>query len=203
MTSKRICAALLVPAFLAVFAAAAWATDSDSDGLPDDYERDYGTDKDLADTDGDSLSDWAEIAVTGTDPTMADTDGDSEDDGADTAPLDPGTDLDGGTTVSFSSYPTSTGFALSGVTPMDGCGVMVHDGRLTYSLDVAQAKGVRLPFSLGAHYDSSWQWDGYLGNWGCDIDAKYTVNGYGDVTVRRPPYGAMTWVKSGSTYCGV
>ncbi len=201
MTARHTAAALVLPAFLALFAAAAWATDSDSDGLSDDYEKDYGTDKNNADTDGDSVSDWAEITITGTDPNMADTDGDGDDDGVDTAPLDPGTDLDGGTAATFASYPTSTGYALSGETPTDGCGVMVHDGRLTYSLAVAQAKGIRLPFDLQLHYDSSWQYDGYMGwNWSCIFDTTYSVNGSGDLTLRQPPYGAMTWTKSGSTY---
>jgi RHS repeat-associated protein len=201
MTSKRPLGVLLVPAFLAVFAGAAWATDTDSDGLSDDFESAYGTKTNDADSDDDGISDAAEITITGTDPNMADTDGDGDDDGVDAAPLDPGTDLDGGTAATFASYPTSPGYALSGETPTDGCGVMVHDGRLTYSLAVAQAKGIRLPFDLQLHYDSSWQYDGYVGkNWSCVLDTTYSVNGSGDLTLRQPPYGAMTWTKSGSTY---
>jgi RHS repeat-associated protein len=197
MTSKRLALAVVLPAFVACFAAAAWATDTDSDGLSDDYESAYGTLSNDSDSDDDGLSDGAEITVTGTDPNMADTDGDGTDDGADTLPLDPGTDLDGVNPPSFNGYPTSPGYALSGETPTDGCGVMVHDGRLTYSLAVAQTKGIRLPFDLQLHYDSSWQYDGYVGkNWSCILDARASYSSSaGGVLVDLPPEGRTIWTE--------
>ncbi len=51
-------------------------TDSDSDGLTDLLEEFYGTDPDVADTDGDGINDFNELAEYGTDPLLADTDDD-------------------------------------------------------------------------------------------------------------------------------
>ncbi len=51
--------------------------DSDSDGINDDLESHYGTDKDKADTDGDGLSDYQEIFELGTNPSKADSNGSS------------------------------------------------------------------------------------------------------------------------------
>ena len=69
-------------------------TDTDGDGLSDDYEINvYVTDPGLWDTDGDGLSDGDELLTTGTDPFLWDTDGDGVADGdgetAGTDPLDP------------------------------------------------------------------------------------------------------------------
>ena len=50
--------------------------DADLDGLPDDMERQAGTDPNLADTDGDSLSDYVEVVKYRTNPLKADSDGD-------------------------------------------------------------------------------------------------------------------------------
>jgi len=55
--------------------------DTDSDGLFDDEEEKIGTDKNLADTDGDSLSDFEEVRTWETDPLVKDTDGDGYGDG--------------------------------------------------------------------------------------------------------------------------
>ena len=55
-----------------------WANttlDSDNDGINDDLEAHYGTDKDKADTDGDGLTDYQEIFDLGTNPLKADSDG--------------------------------------------------------------------------------------------------------------------------------
>ena len=46
--------------------------DSDNDGLPDVLEIAIGTRPDLADTDGDTLTDYQEVYITGTDPTVYD-----------------------------------------------------------------------------------------------------------------------------------
>ena len=46
--------------------------DSDNDGLPDVLEIAIGTRTDLADTDGDTLTDYQEVYITGTDPTVYD-----------------------------------------------------------------------------------------------------------------------------------
>lgn len=55
--------------------------DSDQDGLTDEEEVFYGTDIDLADTDGDELSDRDELKVWQTDPLNADSDADGYADG--------------------------------------------------------------------------------------------------------------------------
>ncbi|WP_299492634.1 hypothetical protein [uncultured Shewanella sp.] len=57
-------------------------TDSDNDGLSDEYElNDSLTDPMLADTDGDTISDSDEVHLWGTNPTFVDTDGDNIPDG--------------------------------------------------------------------------------------------------------------------------
>lgn len=50
--------------------------DSDSDGLADDIEADYGTDPQKQDSDGDGLHDGVEALQLGTNPTTDDSDGD-------------------------------------------------------------------------------------------------------------------------------
>lgn len=55
--------------------------DTDGDGLLDDEEEKIGTDKNLADTDSDNLSDFDEVKVWKTNPLVKDTDGDGYDDG--------------------------------------------------------------------------------------------------------------------------
>jgi Bacterial TSP3 repeat/NlpC/P60 family len=56
-------------------------TDTDGDGLTDQFEALLHTDPNKADTDGDGLSDVAETTVFHTDPLKADTDGDGVSDG--------------------------------------------------------------------------------------------------------------------------
>jgi len=53
-----------------------YATDKDHDGLADEEEDARGLDKLSSDSDGDSISDKAEIEVYKTDPLKPDTDGD-------------------------------------------------------------------------------------------------------------------------------
>lgn len=55
--------------------------DQDHDGIPDDMEKDLGTKPADFDSDGDGLSDRAEIEKYGTDPNNPDTDGDGYRDG--------------------------------------------------------------------------------------------------------------------------
>lgn len=66
--------------------------DTDLDGLSDEEEERYGTDKNHPDTDKDSLFDKAEIMTYKTDPLVADSDGDGYSDGKEIAnnydPLD-------------------------------------------------------------------------------------------------------------------
>jgi transglutaminase-like putative cysteine protease len=50
--------------------------DTDLDGLPDEMEKRLGTNPNLADTDGDSLSDYAEVVKYKTNPLKEDSDGD-------------------------------------------------------------------------------------------------------------------------------
>ena len=56
-------------------------TDSDNDGLEDEIEKIFETDPYNADTDGDGLSDYAEMMQLDTDPTMVDTDENGIEDG--------------------------------------------------------------------------------------------------------------------------
>lgn len=68
--------------------------DSDDDELPDEQERELGTDPLDIDTDGDGLGDGYEVRVVNTDPKVRDTDGDGVNDYRevwvhDTDPLDP------------------------------------------------------------------------------------------------------------------
>ena len=51
--------------------------DTDGDGIPDDYEEEYGTDPYNADTDGDGLKDGYEVFYSSTDPTTKYTDQES------------------------------------------------------------------------------------------------------------------------------
>ena len=54
----------------------AWQKDRDSDGIVDVAEKQYGTDFNRADTDGDGITDGDEVFSYFTDPTRKDTDGD-------------------------------------------------------------------------------------------------------------------------------
>jgi hypothetical protein len=57
-------------------------TDTDGDGISDDYEINvYATDPGVWDTDGDGVSDGEELLTTGSDPFVWDTDGDGVSDG--------------------------------------------------------------------------------------------------------------------------
>lgn len=76
------------------------AGDSDEDGLSNSQEAVTGTDPNNPDTDGDGLSDGAEVNQYGTAPKNRDTDNDTVSDGDEvnihkTAPLNPDTDGDG------------------------------------------------------------------------------------------------------------
>ena len=69
--------------------ASPFRADTDGDGLSDFAEVTiHGTDPALADTDGDGLSDAEEIDSTFTNPLLADTDGDGLEDGSDPVPLE-------------------------------------------------------------------------------------------------------------------
>ncbi len=72
--------------------------DTDGDLLTDAQEAELGTNPELADSDGDGLTDFAEVgfepgSATGTDPRLRDTDGDGVGDGDEVAngtdPTDP------------------------------------------------------------------------------------------------------------------
>jgi hypothetical protein len=62
------------------------AIDSDKDGLSDIEERQLGTNPNLYDSDGDTLSDYQEVKVLGTNPLNVNTDGDRYNDNVDPNP---------------------------------------------------------------------------------------------------------------------
>ncbi len=83
-----------------VFRGESGSADPDKDGLTNDQEKEFGTDKNNPDTDGDGLSDGEEVLKYKTNPTKADTDGDGLSDGDEvlkyhTDPLKADTDGDG------------------------------------------------------------------------------------------------------------
>jgi len=62
------------------------SVDSDSDGLADVAEKNYGTNENLPDTDGDGLLDHLEVKTLGTNPLSKNTDSDRYPDGNDSRP---------------------------------------------------------------------------------------------------------------------
>ena len=64
-------------------------SDTDGDGLTNAQELELGTSPSFADTDSDTLSDYAEFYETNTDPLKADTDGDTLNDSDDIALMHP------------------------------------------------------------------------------------------------------------------
>jgi hypothetical protein len=92
--------------------------DSDGDGLSDGAEVALGTNPMTPDTDADGLTDWAEVAL-GTSPLRADTDNDGLSDGAEVAlgtlPLRSDTDGDGA---------SDGAEVLAGTNPLDALSVL-------------------------------------------------------------------------------
>ena len=83
-----------------VFRGESGSADPDKDGLTNDQEKEFGTDKNNPDTDGDGLTDGEEVLKYKTSPTKADTDGDGLNDGQEvnqykTDPLKADSDGDG------------------------------------------------------------------------------------------------------------
>ena len=83
-----------------VFRGESGSADPDGDGLTNDQEKEFGTDKNTADTDGDGLKDGEEVMKVKTSPVKADTDGDGLSDydeamKTNTDPLKSDTDGDG------------------------------------------------------------------------------------------------------------
>ncbi len=107
------------------------ADDSDSDGLPDEYESDWcGTDAASADGDGDSLSDFDELEY-GTDPYNADTDGGGVSDGdeiwsAGTDPLDGSDDPTRRVFVTSTAYTADLTGLVDVITEVTINGVLVE-----------------------------------------------------------------------------
>ena len=201
MSSRTLLLALV--AFL-ILPAAAWATDSDSDGLSNSLETALGTDPNDSDTDDDGVTDFDEL-IDGTDPLLDDTDGDGQTDGYEIAhstdPLDPGTDLDGVNAASFSAAPSTNDLPLHGNLPTDGVGVSMVDGHFVFSALVGETKAVLLRMGLEVFYNSAWAWDGYEGwNFASNLDARLTVHSPTTLTIWRPPFGALNWTKVGSDW---
>jgi hypothetical protein len=67
--------------------------DTDADGLPDALEAEYGTDPELADSDGDKMVDGVEFRAYNTDPLVANTDGDACNDAKEAASINADTNV--------------------------------------------------------------------------------------------------------------
>jgi len=150
-------------------AESAFALDSDSDGLSDDFESAYGTDPFDDDSDGDGWTDWHEVFVTGTDPNNVDTDGDGQNDNVDANPLDDltvgGGSADGRTTPSTSYASNLTRPNLNGTSPSDGNGVLVHSGELVHTVEFMRIdSGYGPPIVLTGTYRSGISTDNIFGN---------------------------------------
>ncbi len=165
-TRARLLTHALTALLLVLPATAALAADADSDGLSDTLEAALGTDPNSAHSDSDSWNDYDEVFMHGTSPIMGDTDGDGFLDSADSDPLLYDTSVVGGnSSVTGATLPGAL-WAASGESAQDGQGVYVHNGAFVYSLGVAQARGVVLPFGFSAKYISQAAFNGTTGmNW--------------------------------------
>lgn len=112
--------------------------DSDSDGVPNSYEKEYGLDKDDPDTDHDEVFDGQELSL-GTDPLNPDTDHDGVLDGRDEASMDytisaigPDSDSDGISDKKENKLGTD-------INNKDSDGDIIPDGLDTLPLDSSNA----------------------------------------------------------------
>ena len=146
---------------------AAMAADTDGDGLSDDFEQAIGTDPNVSDSDGDGLSDFEEIFGTGTDPLEPDTDGDGTDDDVDSDPLG-GDTYPGGAEDADGNYTPgdSPKEARTGVSPVEGVGIYVHNGEFVFRQPLLRVRGRRMDMAFTITYRSQIEHDGIVGhNW--------------------------------------
>lgn len=180
---------------------AAYATDSDGDGLTDDLESTLGTDPDQADSDGDQLDDFEEVCIYGTDPLQPDTDGDGQTDDQDSDPLDDGTHAGGQTTPSTSWTDGGAKPNLVGTTPVEQGGVNVITGEKISTLakiDLGASYVGRNVITLThfSHVTAKSLWgDGVL----CSIDLQVSENGQGDVDYLAANGEWYTFTNSGGS----
>ena len=179
---------LLVALMVASLAGAAWATDSDGDGLSDSLEAAIGTDPDDAMSDSDNWNDYREWVEEGTSPLDEDTNGNGTPDHLDSPSplLEPSGDQDGGTTASRQGWLTGSETlalgAWSGQSAVVGAGVYPHSGALSYSFTIAQTKGLGLDFGLTFRINTQADSDGSAGrNVFWLGDTKIYKDGDGDV----------------------
>ncbi|MCG3134770.1 MAG: hypothetical protein HMLKMBBP_02132 [Planctomycetes bacterium] len=211
-------------AVLPFLAAAAFAADTDGDGLTDDFETALGSDPNDSDTDDDGWSDFVEATEKGTDVTLADMDGDLTNDPTDSNPFDPGSGLlDGGSTITKTGAPTSAGYAAAGTSPMAGRGAVLTSGAVRRSYGFGAAPGRRpsllgqmdccgdapapeavslLDFELRLEYSSQSAFDGRVGKgWFAPLlDTAYTVDGSGNFTVLREDGVQVTYTNSSGIF---
>lgn len=99
-------------------------TDSDSDGIPDSFEEQYGTDQENSDTDGDGLPDGYELFILSYDPTKPDSDDNGITDGNEDY------DSDGLTNIEeylLGTYPQIPDSDMDGISDWDEVNVYGSD----------------------------------------------------------------------------
>lgn len=99
-------------------------TDSDSDGIPDSFEEQYGTDPANSDSDGDGLPDGYELFILSYDPTKIDSDNNGITDG------DEDFDSDGLTNIEeflLGTYPQISDSDMDGISDWDEVNVYGSD----------------------------------------------------------------------------
>jgi thrombospondin type 3 repeat protein len=177
MTSRKTLS-LLGTFAIALLGLALPAFADDGDTLTDADEAIYGTDPHLTDSDGDGLSDDYELFESGTNPLDPDTDGDGKNDDVDATPLHAAGAWDGGSSPSHTGASSTRPYTPSGESATDGAGVYVHSGALEVHASAGFYSDVRGTFRFGLTYNSQNTLEGYVGfGWSSILDWKVTASG--------------------------
>ncbi len=204
---------------------AAFAADTDGDGLDDVFEGTIlGTNPAAADSDGDGWNDFKEVFETGTDPNNPDSDFDTLLDLIDPSPLDGGPGVhDGATVPTLAGFMTAEPFAPSGQSAFVGRSLAIHNGAFARRYTIGRSRGVRpmilMPeccsvsnaptmmvastseSGIALTYNSQSAFDSSVGyGMGSVLDSSYTVNGAGDVAILKETGVLSTYLFNGVGY---